>query len=246
MVLRLWNVFIMSVSDKAAGDSATLPIQLVRDQLIAALGQAGRLIVTAETGSGKTTQLPQILPKHGINGTILVLEPRRLAARLVARRVAGEMGTQLGELVGFRTRFESAWSANTRIGFVTEGVFLRMLLADPQLRGVGAVIVDEFHERSLQADMAISAVAQLQQKRGDLAFVVMSATLDAQSLAKALDAQHVHASGRNFPIDIQYRRELAAILNVDWKIATACMHMLRVKRLGQRLRVQCGAHDNKG
>ena len=199
----------MSVSDKAAGDSATLPIQLVSDQLIAALGHAGRLIVTAETGSGKTTQLPQILSKHGINGTILVLEPRRLAARLVARRVAGEMGTQLGEIVGFRTRFESAWSANTRIGFVTEGVFLRMLLADPQLRGVGVVIVDEFHERSLQADMAISAVAQLQRKRGDLAFVVMSATLDAQSLAKALDAQHVHASGRNFPIDIQYRREPA-------------------------------------
>ncbi|MSR33526.1 MAG: ATP-dependent helicase HrpB [Phycisphaerales bacterium] len=188
---------------------ATLPIQLMRDELVAALERAGRLIVTAETGSGKTTQLPQILAAHGMKGTILVLEPRRLAARLVARRVASEMGTELGNVVGFRTRFESAWSANTRIGFVTEGVFLRMLLADPQLRGVGAVIVDEFHERSLQADMALSAVAQLQQKRGDLALVVMSATLDAQALSKTLDAVHVHASGRNFPIDIQYRREPA-------------------------------------
>ena len=190
-------------------EAATLPIQLMRGELLAALSHAGRLIVTAETGSGKTTQLPQILAAHGIKGTILVLEPRRLAARLVARRVASEMGTTLGDVVGFRTRFESAWSANTRIGFVTEGVFLRMLLADPNLRGVGAVIVDEFHERSLQADMAISAVAQLQAKRSDLAFVVMSATLDAQTLSKALDAQHVHASGRTFPIDIQYRREPA-------------------------------------
>ncbi len=186
-----------------------LPIQLMRDELVKALEHAGRLIVTAETGSGKTTQLPQILAAHGIHGTILVLEPRRLAARLVARRVASEMETTLGDVVGFRTRFESAWSANTRIGFVTEGVFLRMLLADGQLRGVGAVIVDEFHERSLQADMAISAVAQLQQKRGDLVFVVMSATLDAQALATTLQAQHVHASGRNFSIDIQYRREPA-------------------------------------
>ncbi len=176
-------------------------------ELVAALSRRGRLIVTAETGSGKTTQLPQILLEHGVKGTILVLEPRRLAARLVARRVAAEMNTTLGETVGFRTRFDSAWSARTRIGFVTEGVFLRMLLADPQLRGVGAVIVDEFHERSLQADMATAAMAQLQKTRGDLSFVVMSATLDAQSLAAALDAEHVHASGRHFPVEIQHRRE---------------------------------------
>ena len=190
-------------------DTAALPIRLMGEQLIVALSRNGRLIVTAETGSGKTTQLPQILAEQGAKGTILVLEPRRLAARLVARRVASEMGTTLGDVVGFRTRFESAWSANTRIGFVTEGIFLRMVLADPQLRGVGVVIVDEFHERSLQADMAISAVAQLQAKRADLAFIVMSATLDANALATALAAQHVHASGRNFPIDIQYRREPA-------------------------------------
>ena len=190
-------------------DIAALPIRLMGEQLIVALSRNGRLIVTAETGSGKTTQLPQILAEQGAKGTILVLEPRRLAARLVARRVASEMGTTLGDVVGFRTRFESAWSANTRIGFVTEGIFLRMVLADPQLRGVGVVIVDEFHERSLQADMAISAVAQLQAKRTDLAFIVMSATLDANALATALAAEHVHASGRNFPIDIQYRREPA-------------------------------------
>ncbi|MCE9619290.1 MAG: ATP-dependent helicase HrpB [Planctomycetes bacterium] len=190
-----------------ADDAAALPVRLMAAQLAAALARTGRLIVTAETGSGKTTQLPQILAQHGTKGTILVLEPRRLAARLVARRVAAEMGTDLGDTVGFRTRFDSAWSANTRIGFVTEGVFLRMLLGDPQLRGVGAVIVDEFHERSLQADMAISAVASLQKTRGDLAFVVMSATLDAQSLAASLTAEHVHASGRNFPITIEHRRE---------------------------------------
>jgi ATP-dependent helicase HrpB len=185
-------------------DSASLPVRAVAGQVLESVRACGRLVLTAETGSGKTTQVPQILLEGGVEGQVLVLEPRRLAARMVARRVATEMGTRPGERVGWRTRFDAAWSAATRIGFVTEGVFLRMLVDDPQLRGVGAVVVDEFHERSLQGDLAVAGVCRLQARRPDLKLLIMSATLDADRLAERLGARRVHAAGRQHPVTVRH------------------------------------------
>lgn len=192
--------------------SPLLPVRLIAAEICAAIERHPRVILTAETGSGKTTQVPQILlESHAIDGEILVLEPRRLAARLVAQRVAEEIGqrsgrTALGGIVGFQTRFERSWSDQTRIGFVTEGIFLRRMERDPLLRGVGAVVLDEFHERSVLADLSLGLVERLQTRdRTDLKMVVMSATLDAERLSARLAAPVLHAEGRHFPVEIVQR-----------------------------------------
>jgi len=189
-----------------------LPIRRHAAAILEALERDPRLVLTAETGSGKSTQMPQILAERalgagrGVPGEILVLEPRRLAARLLARRVAEEMGGAPGELVGWQTRFDRAWSARTRIGFVTEGVFIRRWIADPSLRGVDAVLVDEFHERSILADLALGLARRTQaHQRPELRLVVMSATLDAARLASTLDAACIHAEGRMHPVSIIHR-----------------------------------------
>jgi ATP-dependent helicase HrpB len=182
-----------------------LPVRGRAAEIAAALARSNRLVLTAETGSGKTTQVPQLMLDAGVVGQVLVLEPRRLAARMVARRVAHEMGTRPGERVGWRTRFDAAWSEQVRIGFLTEGVFLRMLLESSALTGVGAVVVDEFHERSLQADLAVAAVRRVQDSgRGDLKLVVMSATLDADRLASSLQAERLHIEGRAHPVGVRH------------------------------------------
>ena len=182
-----------------------LPVRERAAEIAEALRRGSRLVLTAETGSGKTTQVPRLVLEAGLPGRVLVLEPRRLAARMVARRVAAELGTRPGERVGWRTRFDAAWSAATEIGFLTEGVFLRMLLEDPALRGVGTVVVDEFHERSLQADLAVAATCRLQSEvRPDLKLVVMSATLDAERLALQLNAERLHVPGRAHPVEIRH------------------------------------------
>ena len=189
----------------AADPSASLPVRGRAHEIVSALARSNRLVLTAETGSGKTTQVPQLLLEAQLPGQVLVLEPRRLAARMVARRVAAELGTRPGEQVGWRTRFDAAWSDAVRIGFLTEGVFLRMLLERPSLPGVGTVVVDEFHERSLQADLAVAAVRRLQDgARPDLRLVVMSATLDAERLSAALGAERVHVEGRAFPVAVRH------------------------------------------
>jgi ATP-dependent helicase HrpB len=161
-----------------------LPIWSVHDRILAALRDRGRLVLSAPTGSGKTTQVPQMLLAlaelaAGPAREIVILEPRRLAARMTARRVAEETGSPIGELVGYQTRFESKVAPSTRVRFVTEGVFLRQLQEDPSLARVGAVLIDEFHERSLDADLALGLLRRLQETtRPDLRIVVMSATLD--------------------------------------------------------------------
>ena len=133
-----------------------LPVLAIRDQILLTVERGNRFVLTAPTGSGKTTQVPQMLAASPhVRGTVIVLEPRRLAARMTARRVAFEMKTEIGKLVGYQTRFESRVSPETRIRFVTEGVFLRLVQEDPTLTGVGAVILDEFHERSIDADLAL-------------------------------------------------------------------------------------------
>ena len=166
-----------------------LPIYEIEHDVVAALKATKRLILQAPTGSGKSTQVPQMLLKHGLlgNGQVVILQPRRLAARLLASRVAKELGVVLGREVGYQVRFENATSNATRIKFETEGILLRQLIQDPALRGVQAVLFDEFHERHLYGDITLARALDIQETlRPDLLIAVMSATLDADELEKYL------------------------------------------------------------
>src|ERR1700739_699399 len=166
-----------------------LPIYDIEDQILSRLKSDSRLILSAPTGSGKSTQVPQMLLKHGFldAGQVVVLQPRRLAARLLAARVAQELGVKLGDEVGYQIRFENCTSAKTRIRFVTEGVLLRQMIEDPKLRGVSALLFDEFHERHLYGDITLArALDQQEQHRPDLLLTVMSATLNRGDLEKYL------------------------------------------------------------
>ncbi len=184
-----------------------LPIEDLRDSLISACARTRRIVLRAPTGSGKSTQLPQMLLDLGlVHGQIVVLQPRRMAARLLAQRVAQERRITLGEEVGYQIRFEKVESEQTRIKFVTEALLLRQMASTSELKEVGAVIFDEFHERSLHSDIALALAKQLQQtSRPDLLIVVMSATLDTDSVAEWLgEAETLVADGRTFPVDIAY------------------------------------------
>jgi ATP-dependent helicase HrpB len=186
-----------------------LPIYELENAVVASLRGQGRLIVQAPTGSGKSTQIPQMLWRHGLlgeKGEVVVLQPRRLAARLLAKRVAEEAGTRLGEGVGYQIRLESRVSERTRIRFVTEGILLRQMSFDPTLRGVSAIVFDEFHERHLYGDISLARALQIQQTiRPELKLIVMSATLDAGVLKNYLAPCDVLVSqGRSFPVAIEY------------------------------------------
>jgi ATP-dependent helicase HrpB len=188
--------------------SDRLPIYEIERDIIARLQSDRRLILSAPTGSGKSTQVPQMLLKHGLlgDGQVVVLQPRRLAARLLAARVAHELGVKLGAEVGYQIRFENVTSAKTKIRFVTEGVLLRQLIDDPQLRGVSVILFDEFHERHLYGDITLARALDLQeQQRPDLKIAVMSATLNAGDLEKYLSPCTTLASeGRTFPVEVEY------------------------------------------
>ncbi|MDB4960663.1 MAG: hrpB [Myxococcales bacterium] len=183
-----------------------LPIDVVLPEVVAAVRERGVAVLVAPPGAGKTTRVPGALLDAGVvNGEIIVLQPRRLAARLAAARVASERGGELGAEVGYEVRFDRRVSAATRIRFVTEGVLTRRLLSDPELRGVGAVIIDEFHERHLDGDLALALVERLRGTRPDLRLVVMSATLDAEPVAAFLgNAPIVRSEGRTFPVTIEH------------------------------------------
>ena len=186
-----------------------LPVYELESALVAALREQGRVIVQAPTGSGKSTQIPQMLLRHGLlgeMGEVVVLQPRRLAARMLARRVAEEAGTRLGEGVGYQIRLESRVSERTRIRFVTEGILLRQMSFDPGLPGVAAVIFDEFHERHLHGDISLARALQIQRTtRPDLRIVVMSATLETARLEAYLaPAATLVSQGRSFPVRIEY------------------------------------------
>jgi len=166
-----------------------LPIYDLEREIVARLKSGRRLILSAPTGSGKSTQVPQMLLKHGLldGGQVVVLQPRRLAARLLAVRVAQELGVKLGGEVGYQIRFENVTSPRTKIRFVTEGVLLRQMIEDPELNGISVLIFDEFHERHLYGDITLARSLDLQeQQRPDLSLVVMSATLDMDMLEKYL------------------------------------------------------------
>src|SRR6516225_6161978 len=189
-----------------------LPIDAALPELTAALRASNVAVLVAPPGAGKTTRVPLILTKEpwaqlpGPSTRILVLEPRRLAARAAAARMAHNLGEAVGETVGLRVRFGSKTSRKTRIEIVTEGIFTRMIVDDPMLAGVAAVLFDEFHERSLDADLGLALARDTQQGlREDMRILVMSATIDGARVAKLLgDAPAIVAEGRAFPVETRY------------------------------------------
>src|SRR5918997_835582 len=184
-----------------------LPIDPLLPEIVASLRRGPNLVVEAPPGAGKTTRVPPALLDAGVagEGEVWVLEPRRLAARLSARRVAEERGESLGETVGYQVRFDEVGGARTRLRFLTEGVLTRRLLADPRLGRAGVIVLDEFHERHLQADLAVALLRRLQRtERPDLRLVVMSATLDAAPVAEFLESPVLRSEGRRFHVEIEH------------------------------------------
>ncbi len=183
-----------------------LPIYELEQDIAARLKESRRLILSAPTGSGKSTQVPQMLLKHGFleRGEAVILQPRRIAARLLAARVAGELGFGLGREVGYQVRFESVRGPATRILYVTEGILLRRMIEDPKLAGVSALVFDEFHERHLYGDVTLARALDLQEReRPDLSIIVMSATLDLERLEAYLKpCARLSSEGRVFPVEI--------------------------------------------
>ncbi|MDE9615260.1 ATP-dependent helicase HrpB [Citrobacter portucalensis] len=227
----------------------SLPVAAVVPELLTALDTSSQVLLTAPTGAGKSTWLPLRLLEHrGIKGRIILLEPRRLAARNVAQRLAELLNEKPGETVGYRMRAQSCVGPQTRLEVVTEGVLTRMIQRDPELTGVGLVILDEFHERSLQADLALALLLDVQQGlRDDLKLLIMSATLDNGRLQQMLpDAPTIVSQGRAFPVERRYQ-PLAAHLRFDEAVAIATAELLRhesgslllfLPGVGEILRVQ--------
>ncbi|EKY5004235.1 ATP-dependent helicase HrpB [Citrobacter amalonaticus] len=227
----------------------SLPVAAVLPELLTALDSAPQVLLSAPTGAGKSTWLPlQFLAHKGFEGRIILLEPRRLAARNVAQRLAELLNEKPGETVGYRMRAQSCVGPATRLEVVTEGVLTRMIQRDPELSGVGLVILDEFHERSLQADLALALLLDVQQGlRDDLKLLIMSATLDNDRLQQCLpDAPVIVSEGRAFPVERRYQ-PLASQLRFDEAVAVACAELLRrepgslllfLPGVGEILRVQ--------
>lgn len=182
-----------------------LPVDAILAEVVASLRKQPNLVIVAAPGAGKTTRVPVALLEI-VSGEVIVLEPRRIAARLAARRVAWELSEQIGETVGYQIRFEEAIGPRTRLRFVTEGVLTRRLLSDPHLEGVAAVVLDEFHERHLEGDLALGLLKRLQRMRPDFLIVVMSATLDALPVAQFLgDCPVVRSEGKLFELSIEHQ-----------------------------------------
>ena len=208
-----------------------LPIYEIEQALLEALRTEKRLVVTAPTGSGKSTQVPQMLLDGGLLGTgqVTVLQPRRLPTRMLAQWVAKARNIKLGSEVGYQMRLENVTSPTTRICYVTEGVLLRRMLADPQLEGVSAIVFDEFHERHLYGDITLARAFEIQQSsRPDLIVLVMSATLDVDTVRNYLEPCRVLSSqGRNYPVKIE---------NISKPVGEAPVWELAVRELERLLR----------
>ncbi len=181
-----------------------LPIDDVLSEVRDAIARAGACVLEAPPGAGKTTRVPPML-LDALERDVIVLEPRRIAARMAARRVAEERGERVGESVGYVVRFEEARGERTRLVFVTEGVLGRMLSSDPDLKNVSAIVLDEIHERSVHTDVALARIKRLRETtRRDLVIVAMSATLDAEPIAKFLGAPIVRSAGRPYSVSVAY------------------------------------------
>ncbi len=183
---------------------SALPVDAILPEILDSLNLHPNLVIEAPPGAGKTTRVPPGVLGI-VSGEVVVLEPRRIAARLAARRVAWELGEQPGETVGYQVRFEEVVGPSTRLRFVTEGVLIRRLISDSSLKGVAAVVLDEFHERHLESDLALALLKRLQGTRPDLRIVVMSATLDAGPVAKYLGGcPVVRSEGTRFELSIKH------------------------------------------
>ncbi|WP_323766233.1 ATP-dependent helicase HrpB [Marinovum sp.] len=203
-----------------------LPIDAALPELLAAVAATGRAVLQAPPGAGKTTRVPLALLEAGlVDGRILMLEPRRLAARAAAERMAETLGEAAGETVGYRIRGESRTGRTTRIEVVTEGILTRMIQSDPELAGIGAVIFDEFHERSLNADLGLALCLEIAGAlRDDLRLIVMSATLEAAPVAELMGgAPVVTSAGRSFPVETRWRDRP---LGPKVRIAEACADLV--------------------
>lgn len=202
-----------------------LPIDDLLPAITASLRESPNLVIEAPPGAGKTTRVPPQLLSL-VPGQVLVLEPRRIAARMAARRVAQERGERLGATVGYQVRFEEVASAQTRLRFLTEGILTRRLISDQKLAGVDAVVLDEFHERHLESDVALALLRRLQTTvRPDLRIVVMSATLAAAPIAQYLARCPIlRSEGRLFDLSITHQPYSA--LPLEKQLAAALENFL--------------------
>ncbi|MHC5538135.1 DEAD/DEAH box helicase, partial [Singulisphaera rosea] len=189
----------------------SLPIDARLDEIVAQLRETRCLVLVAPPGAGKTTRVPVAIVDAGLlskeHPSLVLLQPRRVAARASAERIAEENGWSVGGRVGYQIRFERRIGPETRIRVATEGILNRQLVSDPFLGGIGAVVLDEFHERSLHTDLALSLLREIRESvRDDLFLVVMSATLDAEPVAQYLGGcPVVRVDGRAYPVEIEYR-----------------------------------------
>ncbi len=223
------------------------PICEIEERLRELLATQKRLVLVAPTGSGKSTQVPQMLLDDGLlgGGQVVVLQPRRLATRMLATWVAQARGGKLGAEVGYRMRLDKVVSPATRICYLTEGVLLRQMLADPRLAGVNAIIFDEFHERHLYGDITLARALQIQREvRPDLIVIVMSATLDVGMLERYLQPCAVLASeGRTYPVKVEYLPQPTGVAPV-WELAVGqTQRLLHEEGSGDVLIFMPGAYE---
>jgi len=201
-----------------------LPVDTILPEVLDSLQRVPSLVIEAPPGAGKTTRVPPAILSL-VPGEVIVLEPRRVAARMAARRVAWELGEEIGETVGYQVRFEEKTGPRTRLRFVTEGVLARRMLRDPMLKGIDAVVLDEFHERHLDGDFALALLKRLQATRRDLRIVVMSATLDASPVARYLgDCPIMRSEGRLFPLSIRHQPYASDSLSVKTRRAVELLN----------------------
>ncbi|MBI4890612.1 MAG: ATP-dependent RNA helicase, partial [Acidobacteria bacterium] len=219
-----------------------LPVDAVLAEVVASLRESNNLVLEAPPGAGKTTRVPAALA-DAFPGEVVVLEPRRLAARLAARRVAEERGETVGRFVGYQVRFEQVGTRETRLKFLTEGVLTRRLLSDPRLEGVSAVVLDEFHERHLEGDRALALLRRLQgSTRPDLRLVVMSATLDGAAVAQFLGGcPLVRSEGRLYTLELEHTPHSAESLEA--LVAGAVERLARSRKEGDILVFLPGAAE---
>lgn len=191
-------------TDRLSSQTGHLPAYQIADAVNHKLAASSNLVITAPPGAGKSTLLPLTI-LNACKGKILMLEPRRLAARQIAERMASILGESVGKTVGYRVRFENKTSKDTRIEVLTEGILTRMLVNDPTLDGVSIVIFDEFHERSINSDLALALTRQAQEIiRSDLKMVIMSATIDTTAICQTLQAPLIESQGKMFPVETVY------------------------------------------
>ncbi|MFC7335679.1 ATP-dependent helicase HrpB [Haloferula chungangensis] len=247
--IRLGGWFLPSLDE-----AVRLPVHEIEEDLRAAVASEGaRVLLKAPTGSGKSTAVPGMLRDAGLEGRILVIEPRRMAARMLAGWVARQRGGTVGAEVGYAVRFDSRYGRETKVIYLTDGLFQRWLQDDPELSGVSAVVFDEFHERRLAVDVALGRCLDLQESaRPDLRVVVMSATLETGGLAKFLEpAVLLEAGGRTFPVEISYRASKPvrdrsgrmAEAPVWEQVAAACREALTDPDCGDVLCFLPGTHE---